>query len=487
MATIKHKLSRITLSTSLAIFSMVSTSTAFADSTTSSNSARENALFRNSFSAPLHSIGNVDAEPGFITLLGAKVTGLNSCDGDIGLTITNAFTDGTLKKMYENFSSVISTVMSTGGAIYLAGLYLQKSNQGLYSLLTNGINLGLDDYLSGISSCKSMLNAVANSTMSGVEGDKEGSWLNSALKNDDGSFLDLSEVDIVDFLSAEPNDEDQSLIGQMKKGLPWYDDDGVESTAGGEDSESPVISWVKTGAAVGYCILRGIDTSNCNADGAHQESSTSDKDIEEDPMWTILFGTDEEKYMANFQTLGQTIFGEKYSTTCDSCETSISPGTGLKRWYELEAQTVYGLITTRVNSALSTMTTENIKAMSAPYSLYISKPYIQALKSVSDREEVQDILMKSLAAEVAYYRTLYVADLYSRAWLAMTKDQKTQDAKYSPEYEKLHNEVNNELSMFLQYMTATGFEPGKYSRSVLQIGEANGNYDAILNTIKLGN
>lgn len=97
-----------------------------------------------------------------ITLYGAKVTGLDSCDGDISFAITNAFTDGTLSNIYENFEEILEEMVSTDALIYIASLYVQKANPGLYQLINDGISLSLDDFLSGMGSCESISEALVS-------------------------------------------------------------------------------------------------------------------------------------------------------------------------------------------------------------------------------------------------------------------------------------------------------------------------------------
>ncbi|MBD0788212.1 hypothetical protein HUO09_17795 [Vibrio sp. Y2-5] len=482
---LKKNISKLSLAISLSfgfVFSVAPT-TALAD-TTAGNSAKDDAILNNYFSAPLQSAGNVEVEPGFITLLGARVTGLDSCDGDIGLTITNAFTDGTVKKIYENFTQVLKSMLtSKGTAIYLAGLYLQKSNPGLYSLITNGINLGLKDFMRGLGSCEAMLNAASTYVPESVYDKGRNEYLDGILKNDDGSYSDLSQVDIVDFLSAEPNDEDNSLIAEMKKGVPWYNDNAEESTAGGENSAQRVLSFVKTGAGVAYCIIRGVSKDNCNAAGPYQEANTDGKDIVEDPMWELIFGTQKKQYMSQVMSVGRKIYGERYFTSCDSCDSASKPGIGLEQWYQIELQKVYNQIATRVDSNMNTITTKLIEEMSAPPMLMIGKPYISAIKSVSDRPKMQNILEVSLASEVAYYRTLYVGRLYIRLWDTMVDDKRTRDAEFQGEYKALSERAQRQLKQFLEMMKATGYEPGKYSRAILELSEANGNIDKIMNSL----
>lgn len=62
------------------------------------------------FAASEASRGPAERPKPFLTLFSAKVTGLDSCDGDIGLAIENSFSNGRLKMIYENFERVSTPV-----------------------------------------------------------------------------------------------------------------------------------------------------------------------------------------------------------------------------------------------------------------------------------------------------------------------------------------------------------------------------------------
>lgn len=450
----------------------------------SNTSAHQQAAIRAAFSSSLAMAGTAEIDPGFITLLGARVTGLDSCDGDIGLTITNAFTDGTLMKIYENFASIVSAMISVGGLIYLSSLYLQKSNPGLYNLITNGVNLGVDDFLSGIASCEAILSAASTYIPDEAIAAGKVTVIEDAIKGAKENGIDLSEIDITDFMSAEPDNVSPEDI--IAKGKSFYDEDGKPSTVAGEDSESPVVSFIKAGAAAGYCILRGVDKSDCDAQGRHEEAGSFSADIVSHPMFNIMFGDDEDDYMANIQDMATKIYGEILYTDCEDCNAVNQPGMGIQRFFESQVADIASDISTRVNSSLTTMTTAKINEISAPNAIIVDMPYIQAIKMYEDRPSIQIMMIKGLAVEVAYHRIIYVSTLMAQVFQAMMTDEKTVNAKYQGQYKTFLTQNKDEYQMFIQKTQSMGFVPGRIAKLILSMSDGEGNINTITQSYNIG-
>jgi len=441
-------------------------------------SAHQQAAMRNAFSAPLAMYGTSSIDPGFLTLVGARVTGLDSCDGNIGLSITNSFTDGTLKKIYENFDDIITAVISPDGLIYLSALYIQKSNPGLYNQLTNGINLGVDNFASSLSSCKSILSAASTYIPeSAIEKGRIG-MTEDAVKYASEYGYDLSQVDIVDFMSSNPTGVSPEEI--MKKGVAFFSSNGVPGTGGGELSDYPVIPFIETAAAKGYCILRGINATDCDAEGLHQVAASYASDIIDYPMFEIMFGDDEDLYMKNIQKVATQIYGDVLYTNCDGCSAVNIPGTGLQRFFESQAAEIASLIYTRVNASLDTMTAELIDEMSAPTSMIVTMPYIQSIKRYEDRPSTQNIMIQALATEVAYQRVLYISNLFEQIFQSMILNEETVDAKFQGQYESFSKLNTEQFLMFVQKEQSLGFKPGKYSKMILKMADGQGDIDNLM-------
>lgn len=443
-------------------------------------SAHQQAAIRAAFSAPLSMAGTRRLDPAFLTLAGARVTGLDRCDGDLGLTITNAFEDGTLKKIYENFEEILSAVTSTGGLMYLGSLYIQKSNPGLYNLLTNGVNIGMDDFFNGIASCESILTAAStyipeDIMSSGI------TTTENAIKTAEEKGYDLSQIDIVDFMSANPSgDVTPETIND--EGQKWYTENGVLAMVGGINASQEVVSFVKAASAKGYCILRGIDEDDCNAEGTHAAANTFASDIVDHPLFEIMFGDEEDDYMKNIQSLATKIYGEVMYTSCDGCSATNSYGVGIQRFFESQVAEIASLISVRVGSNLDTMSADNIDEMSAPNAIIVTMPYIKSIKMYEDRPSTQEIMINALATEVAYHRVLYISNLFDQVFRAMLTDEKTIAAKWQGQYTKLIRQNREQFDMFVKKELSVGFKPGRYARMILAMSDGEGNIDSIINS-----
>lgn len=413
---------------------------------------------------------------GKFELIGASVSGLDSCDGDLGLSISKSFSDGTLVKIWENFDKIVDGMISTGGAIYLGSLYIQKSNPGLYKLITDGISLGFDDYLSALSSCEGILRAGASFVPDEAYEFGEYTALEEYLKEND-----MSQIDIVSFLSSEDADGiggEENLFDEVEKGFKWYshNEEGVVRV-GGLKSDGSISYAEVTGVAarIGYCILRGVPEERCypKKSVVGQGSATTTDPVASDPMMKVLFEREENKEpQTQVSETARKILGSVYTATCKECDTNSVAGIGIRGWYAEERDRLTHLIQQQLGKDLKQIKEDDLRNLSAPGSINVSLEHIRSLNLMRQDPYLQNGFIKGLAMDVAYARTIALSQIIQQQMLATAGSKATKDAKLDDYIMAQSDEMAKQTTRLIEELRSTGYKPRQYAFGILRYLES---------------
>ncbi|MDN2483912.1 hypothetical protein [Vibrio agarivorans] len=441
------------------------------------------------FSASEASRGPAERSKPFLTLFSAKVTGLDSCDGDIGLAISNSFKNGRLKMIYENFDNVLDAMMSSGGAIYLAGLYVQKSNPGLYSILTNGINLGVEDLLNGIASCEGMLNAAATFVpQSAYDAGNKTKRLEALVESGDINF---QQLDIVDFFKTPAQAAGNTLTDMISKGQTYWNKDGVvtENMGGDDPSSSEPIAFVKTSAMKGYCVLRGIKADDCIVNSDPNPSEGNQVDITKDPMFQLYFGTQENRHIELVSDLSNEIYGELEVTFCDGCQMGSIAGKGLIHHFAEQRTEIADKLTEIMgySAPVASVTSDELREVSAPRGFYMQTLHIKALEYLHSDPELQTALINGLAMDAAFIRTLWIGNFYIDAFRSIKDHSMIKSAMLDGEARNLERGAITEMDNFTRFVNQQSYYPGQYRTIAEKIVQFEGNLVSLMNWLERRN
>jgi hypothetical protein len=389
-----------------------------------------------------------------VTLYGAKVTGLDSCDGDISFAITNAFTDGTLAKIYENFEEILEEMVSTDALIYIASLYVQKANAGLYQLITNGISLSLDDFLAGMGSCESISAAlVSQMPLPDLSTEATGMAKYNAMLSESASEMSdkFTDLDLTDYMKTGLDE----LAAET--GFPWISDssDDYDTTERGGDDDP--VDFIGDVFKYGYCVYRGIEKDSCDTDTDVTETGNDQGQMQE-----LLFETVEDVMYAAEQ-----ILGNKYISTCQGCETVEVKGAGIWPFMNETQAEIYAGLVTLASKTISNQTESEYDNLSAPPSVQLSAEYFRAFEIMESDEDVQEMFMAGYAFEVAYYRSLALLNTLE---LTVRDFKRIPAGKSLPiALDDLLSQVIHEKKRLADDVDAKGYTPLKYSKAILDV------------------
>ncbi|USD58545.1 hypothetical protein [Vibrio sp. SCSIO 43155] len=483
----KIKLLPLTACISLGLFSFTADASSVTG-TTSKLSMSEQAnreLLKSYFQASEITLGPRERSQPFYPVIGGRVNGLDTCDGNISYTIQNIFSDGRLKQIYERFQDVLDAMMSSGGAIYLSSLYIQKSNPGLYSLLTNGINIGLDDFFAAVGDCESMLRSASSFIPSHYDENSQMTKLDNAIKD---SKIEWDRIDITQFFSSDPKGSvgvGNTMADISDDGVRFYNRDGdiVDGIGGSEPGDEP---WniIRTASMKGYCILRGIPAQSCNVNSVAAPTGANSWDISKDPMFEFYFGNksvSETEKLKKIMDLAFELYGEIAVLDCDTCSSTTISGKGLYTHFtEQRAEIAHTLETILTYSApVAQVTSEQLKSISAPNGIMIQLSHIKGLDLLRRDKELQEKFINGLSMDVAYARTLWIGQFYIDSFSHMTKDELANKYKRQDIYGTLRDDAKSQLNEFRENIRMQPFKPGQYIRGLSAVTSFEGNLDAL--------
>lgn len=330
---------------------------------------------------------------------------------DVGSTVSNQ-----LNGITSGFQNLMGSVVqnATGAVASLPAMIIQRSNPGLYDLLTNGVLQGRLDYDKAKLSCQRMSEQLADTTLGGQmqQAAMAENWQDIAAANTDA-------VSAQQQAERDAGDKGRTWVGGQKRG-----GSGQEPMRVVEDTSK-----------AGYNLLYGRTDTTSNAavtggGGGWGSASTSSGD------WVggggiagsgdgaaggggdcvggmcTLWRTPEEAAAWTKKVVGDTEL-----RSCDGCEKTESiAGTGLIRELEDEQKEIHENLVDMMRGG--EITQAKLDQVSAGEGLAVSRGVIEALRS----DPQGTLLAQRLSSEIALARTLTKAMWARRTLIAGTSD-----------------------------------------------------------------
>jgi len=316
-----------------------------------------------------------------------------------------------LNGVTNGFQNIMSNVITnaTSAVASLPALILQRSNPGLYNLLTNGILQARLDYDRSKMSCRAMADKMADVAGGQLGWDQlaEGMALRDAVSQSPDAVSAVAQAE-----SKRGND-----------GVPWVSG----KNAGGRGQEP--IRVVTDVTQAGYNLLNGRSVGTSGAINATQCSGNLVCQTWKSPEEAAKFAV--------------RVLGEQTHQTCDGCtKTETTAGVGLTPLIQEEYETKLQAIQDLVTKAKPT-TFENLQAASSN-ALPITRGVIEALRNEPDL----DLMVTRLASEVALASVMEQALLLQRIMLTGSKEpnvaaNELAQTSISRENSVLEQEINN--------------------------------------------
>ncbi|MFV0662398.1 integrating conjugative element protein [Denitromonas sp.] len=301
--------------------------------------------------------------------------------GDMSITTT---LQNQLNGITNGFQAIMSSVIqnATAAVASLPALIIQRTDPGLYNLLTNGVLQARLDFDRSKLTCRAIANRMADMAGGQLGWDQLAEGM--ALKQSVASTDAVSAID-----EAEAN--------RGNNGVPWVGGDN----AGG--AGQPPVRVVGDVTRAGYNLINGrsvTDTSSipqASCDGNLACLTWSSPDAA--AAWAVR------------------VLGEQEQRTCDACtKTVTTPGVGLTPLIQEEYESKLEVLQELVAGSRPT-SFDNLQAAGSA-SLPITRGVIEALRDEPD----QDILARRLASEVALASVLENALLLQRTLLTGRKE-----------------------------------------------------------------
>ncbi|MGJ8517619.1 hypothetical protein [Carnimonas bestiolae] len=330
---------------------------------------------------------------------------------DIGSTVSNQ-----LNGVTNGFQSMMGDVVSnaTSAVASLPAMIIQRTNPGLYDLITNGVLQGRTDFDKAKLSCQSMASKLADASVGGQMQQEAQAENMQALASNNTDAVSATEK-----AEQSGGNAGRTWIGGEKRG----------------GSGQEPIRVVGDAARAGYNLLNGrksTDTSSISGGGQGMGSVATSSG-----KWVGGGGISGNTASSGGSSgsggcMGgmcsvwatpqaaadwtRNVVGESELTTCDGCEKSRSrAGTGLVREMERDQEEVSKKLVEMVNGGR--ITQQKLNDVSAG-DLGVSRSVIEALRTDPEK----DLLTHRLADEMALTRTLNKALWARRALIAGASD-----------------------------------------------------------------
>lgn len=393
-----------------------------------------------------------------ITLLSAKMTAPSSCNGDVGFAMVDAFTDGTLKRIYENFEGVLKELASPGGMIYLASLYVSKSNPSLYQLLTEGINIGITDFLSAMGSCEAMANAINENLLEPSAEMEQKSKLGAIIEKNAASINetwgDMKVDDVIKDGAEKLAKEGYDIFGFMK---------------GGENQ--PPIDMIESTLSMGWCIYRGYGEKECK----DWKKKNPNKLIDESANQSNIIDTPTALNYA-----GVTLLGNSYISVCKGCET-VKQGEKEVMDYLNYVQKYY---TTKINNLsykdISKIEAKDYKSVSYAGAIVADANYFRNLAVLENDVKIHDQYVQGWAFDLAY---LEVVNILNTLEVTLKAVEVTEDMKSSgldAEVGRMIDSVDMKRTELASFVETNNYRPRMYVVALLRVADRVSRGESIL-------
>ena len=344
-------------------------------------------------------------------LFRASVSGLDSCDGNIGHSISNAFTNGTVGQIFDNFEDVVDGVMSKGGAAFLGITVLKMTNPGLMATIENGLSIFSDDFLGALGSCEAMIDNAVHMVANPSREPMTNGYFDSKLRELGMTQKSDSSFDIVGFMRSGVNNG-------VGKGVEWI---SGEAPVGGNSQAG--IEPEKDFLGRGYCLMRGGRMVNGSCIPSSSGEQLTDREKE-------LFPTD-----TSLKSFGTEVVGSSTIRVCDGCNNDYDAPKGLKLEYKRQVQRIGDKLNFMIGQSLVNVDEDDYKAISSPY-MRFTVEHLRILKSMS-------------GAKLERHKNAVIDDL-AYQW-TMEKGEILYDAlnqgSRSPEFNELYAQAPRDLSL----------------------------------------
>jgi integrating conjugative element protein (TIGR03755 family) len=305
---------------------------------------------------------------------------------------------------------VTQMVAAASSAIAALPAYiLQRANPGLYELFQNYLVDAQNRVEIAFKTCEEMERDIAEGKNPYED------WIRVAKHFQWKSEMESGN----DVVSAKESVEDQG----GDAGIPW-----IFGTAGG--AGQPPIEVIRDTSAAGYNV-----TLNKAPNAAPSSANASGPRLVD--LWPTAQAASD---------WAVAVLGDKIVRTCDGCERSTRPGTGLLPQFEAEREVVETDLTVLLSGGASP-SFANLDKLSAP-GVGVSRALIESLKDLPP--EQQAILAGRLGAEIAQARTLERALAVRRLLLTgrrVPEAQQSEDAQQTvaESVEEMEREIDNFL------------------------------------------
>ncbi|WP_342609073.1 hypothetical protein [Vibrio tritonius] len=381
-----------------------------------------------------------------LTLLSAKVTGLNSCNGNVGLSVVNAFTDGTLQKIWSKFTTVLKKLASPGGAIYLTSVYISKSNPEVYGLITNGFSIGVKDFLSALGSCESMAKAIVNRADPLIQAQQQ-TKLNALIEQNAKSASEWSKVDLTTYMKT-------GLDEAVDAGVTWFG-----GKRGGADQDP--VELVHDSLKYGYCVLRGWTVDQCTS-AFSNDGKISDIEERDKQLYSSI---------SDITSAGQTILGDEYLSVCNQCESVKVDGHGLVDYLNNIQLSIYEIIQNLAEKKITSITADEYLTVGFNPDIQVNASYFNALALVSNDTNLWKHYAYGWAYDVAYQRSITMVDRLIQMIKQAKKTEEASDSGLTPEMQELIQELRTQRSTLIDNAQSRGYHPKKYINMLLSLPE----------------
>ncbi|MCY9874556.1 hypothetical protein [Vibrio barjaei] len=363
-----------------------------------------------------------------VTLFSAKVNPPTNCNGEVSVTIANAFTDGTLQKIWADFQDIIGSLISSGGAIYLASLYISKANPQLYQLITNGIDLGFEDFLSAVGKCEDIMKSLMDTDAADA--------LVAAGQN--SMFTKMTEAAATNW--SEDIKKVTETIGEApNEGFKWFEQLGKDKAGG--DTQEPANLFGDT-IRIGWCVMRGLSKETCDPSKDQKDAASADDQYENKGMHKVIFG---EGSMEDYSDVAIFLIGDTKFSTCIGCDNVSIESKGAKAFFDKQVGIVSDAIRLILSKRPSDITEQMFTNASAPGHIDFDIKYFNAFKRIPD-EITKARYVKMVAYDVAFIRTEYAVSEVANNLSGMATDERIRGIGADVDIDKAVNKLRQEMT-----------------------------------------
>lgn len=372
-----RKLKQAILSTSL----LISSTAVLAINETDMQILNQKYNFGESFSPEEGSV-EPRAYRSALTLFSENITGLDKCDGDISATISNAFTDGTIKRLMESLKGALKGLVSN--PIYLGVIFIQKSNPGFFQMIQDGLSFGFTDFLEGISSCEGMANALVSTTPDGAM--KSAGIIDDWMEKKSGT----NNFDVNGYVSKK-------MDNALDSGIQWITG---EKAGGSVSTGSKPIRLVRDLTLTGYCVIIGRERDPCFEAESQNSTASPDSPAEKDKMFLKAFPS-----AAGMVAFASEILGESEIYFCENCTNKNNAPVGTMPEFLRDRNFYRTLLSGLIHTTPGYLTDDQIQNSGWGNTVKITRNHIRILKTLP--QEARDTMIGALAEQVAYHSLQY--------------------------------------------------------------------------------